>query len=284
LKEGLALREKGDLAGALPKLHLAHTLIATPVTAYELGKTHMMMGQLLSARELFLEVTRIPRSMEESERSETARSEAARLADELEPHIPRLKFKLTLPPGATAVVKVDGVVVPPEAVDAPRRVNPGPHEVEAKAGDGPDQKVKVEVKENETKDVELAPQWVEPKAPAATERPYYVKTSPNTAFLVPGVVGMGAGLVGATAAFVSADILQHNALSKCGPNYCPSGVHDDINTASGLTVTGWASLGLLTVGASITILGLMTPRSERVYTGSLTPVVGLGTLGARGTF
>ncbi|MEA2751661.1 MAG: hypothetical protein QOI41_5804, partial [Myxococcales bacterium] len=44
LKEGLALREKGDLLGALGRLTTAHDLVPTPVTAFELGKTHLLMG------------------------------------------------------------------------------------------------------------------------------------------------------------------------------------------------------------------------------------------------
>jgi hypothetical protein len=284
LLEGLALREKGDIEGAFARLHLAHTLVATPVTAYELGKTHMMRGELLSARELFLEVTRLPRSLEESERSEVARRESARLVDELEPHIPRLNFKLVLPPGATAVVKVDGVVVTHEAVTAPRRVNPGAHEVTAKAGDGPEQKVHVEIKENESKDVDLAPQWVAPKEAPKPERAYYVKSSPKAIPLYMGVGFAALGLVGGTTAFVTGKVIQSSALDKCQDKYCPQyATQSDLNTAANYgagAVIGYAAAG---AGVMLIIYSVLFPNEEKVYTGII-PTVGPGSAGLQGTF
>ena len=61
LKEGLALREKGDLVGALGRLTTAHDLVATPVTLFELGKTHLLMGHVLQAHELFIKIGRLSR-------------------------------------------------------------------------------------------------------------------------------------------------------------------------------------------------------------------------------
>ena len=152
LKEGMALRDAGDPAGALSKLHLAYVLVATPVTGYELGKTYSVLGLLLSAREAFLSVGRMPRSIEESERSENARRESERLAVEIEPHIPKLHVHLTLPPGAVATVSVDGTVMMDEAVLAPHSVNPGVHQLTARAGDGDPVSATVEVHADETKE------------------------------------------------------------------------------------------------------------------------------------
>src|SRR5262245_27613937 len=92
LREGLSLREKGDLSGALGRFATAYDLVATPVTAFELGKTHMLLGHVLQAHELFKRVVRMPPSMEESQRSAVAREEANRLAADLEPRIPSLKI------------------------------------------------------------------------------------------------------------------------------------------------------------------------------------------------
>src|ERR1700731_2600082 len=75
LKEGLALREKGDLLGAVGRFTTAHDLVPTPVTAFELGKTHLLMGHVLQAHELFIKIGRIPPALEESQRSATAPAE-----------------------------------------------------------------------------------------------------------------------------------------------------------------------------------------------------------------
>src|SRR5205085_4655531 len=119
--------------------------------------------KILQAQEHFQKVVRMPASMEESERSKVAREESARIAKELEPRIPSLKIKVKLPAGASAVVRVDDETVTLSGAVTTRAVDPGSHDVVAKAGDGPEQHVRIEVVESEIKDVELTPQWIPPK-------------------------------------------------------------------------------------------------------------------------
>src|SRR4051794_27608090 len=68
LKEGLALREKGDLEAAAARMQTAYDLVKTPVTAFELGKTQLLLGRVLTAHELFQVVVRMPAALEESTR------------------------------------------------------------------------------------------------------------------------------------------------------------------------------------------------------------------------
>src|SRR4051794_11817389 len=79
---GLDLREKGDLKGALAKLVLADRLVHTPITALELGRTHVMIGHLLEGVEVLLSVARIDKSASESTNAAAARVEAQQLADD----------------------------------------------------------------------------------------------------------------------------------------------------------------------------------------------------------
>lgn len=58
-KEGKVLRDKGDLQGALERFKAAHAYGQTPVTALELGRTHMQLQQLVEAREVLLSVGRM---------------------------------------------------------------------------------------------------------------------------------------------------------------------------------------------------------------------------------
>src|SRR5437762_14009969 len=87
LKEGLALREKGDLEAAAARMQTAYDLVKTPVTAFELGKTQLLLGRVLTAHELFQVVVRMPSALEESQRPVAARSESARLSADIEPRI-----------------------------------------------------------------------------------------------------------------------------------------------------------------------------------------------------
>src|SRR5688572_24162174 len=56
LREGLLLREKGEVAQAQARLQSAYDLVPTPVTGFELAKTHMIAGHVLTAHELFKKV------------------------------------------------------------------------------------------------------------------------------------------------------------------------------------------------------------------------------------
>jgi hypothetical protein len=299
LREGLALRDKGESAQALVRLSSAYDLVPTPVTGFELGKTHMMLGHVLQAHELFKKVVRMPPSMEESTRSQTSRDEAARLAKELEPRIPTLRLKLELAAGATAVVRIDEDAIPITGAVTVRAVDPGAHEIVAKAGDGPEQKVHVDLAETETKDVSLAPKWVPPKEPTANDKNQilYVRQTNPLAF-----VGFGVGAAALVVTGISVYIWQNAraaAADKCGHDYCPpasprvgtlpqNGIANpdfesrvnQSNIAGLVAVVGAiTTVTFLTVG----IIGVSKPIKERVVS-SVKPVVGPGSAGVVGTF
>lgn len=282
LKEGLALREKGDLVGALGRFTTAFDLVQTPVTGFELGKTHLLMGHVMQAHEMFQKIGRIPPALEESERSAAARAEAIRLSGDLEPRIPTLRIRVKLPPDATATVRIDDDAIVTTGAVTPRAVDPGKHVVVARAGDGPEQRVTIELAEGETKDVELAPQWIPPKAPEADKQVVYLRQTNPLVF-----VGFIASSVTLTVTGVSA-VLAVNAASRardgCGKDYCPQFVRDDditiMRTWVGATIIGaGATLVFFTLG----VVSISKPTTERVVS-SVKPYVGPGSAGVVGTF
>lgn len=284
LREGLALREKGDLDASLMRLTTAFDLVPTPVTGFELGKAYMMTGKILQAHELFKKVLRMPPSMEESDRSRVAREESERLAAELGPRIPSVLLEVTLPAGATATVHIDDEEIALTGSETRRSVDPGPHEIVAKAGDGPEERVHVEVAESEVKKVELAPKWVPPKEPMKTESGQVVVVKQTTSVLTfIGFAGASAGLaLTASAAYVFAS--QSSDLEeKCGERFCPDTLQRDVqirNAWGVVTVIGAAStIGFLAAG----IIGVTNPKKERVVVG-VQPVIGPGGAGLTGRF
>jgi hypothetical protein len=223
LREGLAQREKGDAAGALGPLQSAWDFVPTPITGFELAKTHLMLGHVLQAHEGFAQVLRIPPSLEESARSQTARDESARLMKEIEPRIPSLKLKLTLPPGATAEVHLDDEKVAlTSGAETTRLVEVGPHDIVAKAGDGPEQKVHIEVTEGQVKEIPLAPQWIQPKPQPAVGpggQIIYVRTTNPLTFVGFGIAA-GAMVVAGVGLVVGING-YNDAQDFCGNKYCP---------------------------------------------------------------
>jgi hypothetical protein len=286
LKEGLALRDKGDLVAAVGRLTTAHDLVQTPVTAFELGKTHLLMGHVLQAHELFLKIGRMPPALEESQRSATAREEANRLAADLEPRIPTLRIKLKLPPDATAVVRIDDDPIVMTGATTPRAVDPGKHVVVARAGEGPEERVTIEIGEGETKDVELAPQWVAPKPvppPNGAQVVYLRQTNP---LVFVGITISSLSLTVTGVAAVLAVNAAGRAHDRCGADYCPQYVRDsdvtEMRTWIGVTVVaGAATLGFFTLA----VLSMSKPTNEKVTTAArMRPYVGPGSAGVVGTF
>jgi hypothetical protein len=155
LRDGLQLRDRGEIDSAIEKLKAACALARTPVTAFELGRTYAAGGKLVEARETFLSISRIAPVPEETARSKTARTESARLAEELRPRIPSLTVRVTGVPADTVAVTVDGAAVPMQALAAPRFLDPGLHDVFARSTSGGTAETRVDLKEGEARDVEL---------------------------------------------------------------------------------------------------------------------------------
>lgn len=154
--DGMDLKEKGDMKGALEKFKAAHALGNTPLTGIELCKAHQALHQPVEAREACLSVARIGAIPEESPRSKEARTEAAKIAEVEKPKMGSIKVKiLNAPAGMTPNVTIDGVQIPSAALDVPRPVDPGPHVILASVGNGGQTKASLETKEGENREVEV---------------------------------------------------------------------------------------------------------------------------------
>jgi hypothetical protein len=102
--QGTDLRDAGNTAGALEKLKAARDLAPNPITALELGRTYMMLGMPLEARDALLSVAAMPAQPDESARATQARQDAAKLADDAKLEIDRIvaSTKPSAPPIAPA--------------------------------------------------------------------------------------------------------------------------------------------------------------------------------------
>lgn len=267
-KEGKALRERGDQAGGLEKLRAAHALVATPITALELGRAYAAGGQLIEAREVLLGVSRLPVRKNESQKASDARREADRLAAELRPRLGALALKLPPDLSPDVVVLVDGQNVPRVALSSPRLVNPGAHVV-ALGRDGELARVEVRVGEGESKDVALAPA-PPPEAPRPAEvapppvapvvppapRPVVVTprhdVPPSKARDVVLVSSLGLAAVGTVVGTLTGALTLGTAgtlKDACTPEgRCPASAANDLDAASTTGTLSTVSFGLAAVG------------------------------------
>jgi hypothetical protein len=130
--EGLRLRDELHRGtDALAKFGDAYRLAPTPLTAYELGKTHMMLGRLIEAQRIFAAIGRMPPDPLQSAKGKAARDDAERLVADLDTRIPSIAVKLTgaSPNDPPPRVSIDGKLVAASALATPQRVDPGEHRV-----------------------------------------------------------------------------------------------------------------------------------------------------------
>lgn len=294
--QGIELRDKGDTKGALEKFRAAHALGNTPLTGIELCKTHAVLKQPVEAREVCLGVARIPPLAQETARSQEARSEAARIAEEQRPKIGALRLDIKgVPQGREPTVTVDGVAVPAAALSEPRAVNPGVHVITARVGTGAETRATLETKEGETRQIELAVQPppegdVAPPPPGKTgPQPYQPppekkkNTFATVSYGVAGVSG-ALGLVFGIMALTAEGKLD----DKCPQKNCARDNWEDLDSAksSGTASTVFFVISGVALGAGIvsSLVGGSKSTQGQTSTPKVTPVIGFGGAGLNGTF
>lgn len=274
--QGMELRDRGDNRGALEKFKAAHALGNTPLTGIELCKMHASLAQPVEAREVCLGVGRIPPLAGETSRSQDARNEAARIAEEMKAKISSVRLQVTgVPPGREPTVLVDGAPVPTAALGELRAVNPGHHDVIAKIGSGPETRTTIDLAPGESKIVSLPVQAPPPDATPVQSGPYQGYSPPPrrersnglaTAGWVVGGIGVGIGAITGLVAMAGKSDLDE----KCTDKICGREDHDDLDSAK-----RWGTVSTVTfvIGGTGLLVGLIaTLAAPKASTaGSLSP-------------
>lgn len=282
-KEGRELKAAGKLKEAIEKLKAAHALGRTPVTGIELARAQLDAGHLVEAREVALDVARIPVAADETDKSAQAREAAAELAERLKPRIPTLVTKIVTVTKSSAdlLLALDGTPVPAAAISAPLKVNPGTHELRAHYEGGDEVRATVVILEGETKSVELAP-----PPPKVTVRPGGAPTKSMAptwiAFAVAGA-GVAVGTITGLVTLSDSKDLENACKPSNGRYVCPQSMYGKLDEASILGTV--STVGFIVAGAAAAFgLGwwLFAPDPKAKTT--INPEIGLGTVGLRGTF
>jgi hypothetical protein len=295
MDDGDRKTEAHDDAGALRSYLAADEMMHVPSTAIEVAKTLARMGQLVEARDRSLALLRMPRTDPEPAPFIAARAEAERLAASLAGRIPTLSLRVTgLAANEVPTVRVDGELVPPDALPLPRRANPGTHHVVAAAAGHAEVARDIVLGEGQTATVDLpiGPALVvetpPPRAVVPVPLPAPVAELP-AASRSPGAATWAALGVGAAGLVVGtiAGILELSKAStlkgECQGNTCPETARGDLDGANTLANVSNVALGVGVVGAALgAVLYLTAPR------GSAQPAVGLlpggGSVGVGGDF
>jgi hypothetical protein len=305
MDEGKSLTRKGDLAGALDAYKKAHAIMHVPTTGYAVAKTQLALGHLVEARDVALQVVRMPHeTAREPAAFEQARKRSRELEASLKPRIPSLE--IVVKGGPAAKVTIDDVDVAQLLLGEPIAVNPGDHVVVAKNADGVEDRAAATLAERESKQVVLtlpepkpvtvaapAPEPKAPEAPAdsAAAEPGRAPRTTAASVLVFGGFGLAAaGAVAGSVAGVLALSKAGDVEPQCERDVCDPAAKTDLDRARTMATISTIGYAVAGAGAIAGVIGLILPRSrvDERAAARIEPrasvLVGPAGLAVRGTF
>ncbi|WP_438030457.1 hypothetical protein [Sorangium sp. So ce233] len=289
--EGQESLDRKDYAAALDRFRRADAIIHAPTLLLGVARAQVGLGQWIAAQESYSRILREGAPEGSPEPFFEAIAAAQRELDALAPRIPQVLLSVRGPDAAD--VTIDGEPVPRAALGVRRPVDPGEHTVRATAAGFAPVEVKLTLAEGASEAVALELKPIAPP-PGASRPPLArapdagpvasgrgTRTTLGIAALGLGGVGVAAGAVGGLLA-----IGKHSDLSdRCPGNRCDPSLQGDVDSyhAMGTLSTIGFVVGAVGVGAGAFLL-LTAPRSPQRAGISITPVIGLGSAGAKGSF
>ena len=287
--EGHSALTRKDYETAADRFGRADALVHAPTLVVDWARALQGLGRFVEAQEKYELVLR------EGVDASSPKSWLRALEDakkELEALKPRLGWvTVILKEPAEATVKIDGVLVPPAAIGVKRAADPGFPEVTVTA-DGYEpfkQTVTVGPGEEKSLEVELRKLPERTSSPSTGIEPALPRPKSNgrraLTYAALGTGGVGlvvGGVVGGLALRKRADLKQ-----ECVDGSCRSSSSKKIETYHTLGTTSGIALavGVAGVGAGLVLLFTEPkPRDTASTSPSIQPLVGLGFVGAEGTF
>jgi len=283
-----ALKKK-DYATAADRFSRADSLVHAPTLVVDWARALQGLGRFVEAHEKYELVLRegIPNGSPKS--WSRALEDAKKELDALKPRLAWVTVILKDPPDAS--VKIDGVLVPPAAVGVKRAADPGFPEVSVSALGYETFKQTMTVGPGEEKLLEVSLKKLpEVAAPAATSDLAYRPRQRSDTQRVASYVMLGLGGAGLVAGGVTGGLAlrkRSDLKSECRGDACLPASSKKISTYRTYgTVSGVSlAVGVAGLGAGLVLL-FTEPKAEETAAASLSvrPLVGLGVVGAEGTF
>ncbi|WP_438020870.1 hypothetical protein WMF18_18185 [Sorangium sp. So ce315] len=291
--EGQEALDRKDFAAAFDRFSRADAIIHAPTLLLGVARAQVGLGRWIAAHESYSRILREGAPEGSPEPFFEAIAAAQRELDALAPRIPQVLLSVRGPGPDAADVTIDGEPVPRAALGVRRPVDPGERTVRATAAGFAPAEVRLTLAEGarETVALELTPVAPRPGAspPPIARAPDAgpiasgggARTALGIAALGLGGVGLAAGAVGGVLA-----IGKHGDLSeRCPGSRCDPSLQGEVDTyhAMGTLSTIGFVVGAVGVGAGAFLL-LTAPRSPGRAGVWITPVIGLGSAGAKGSF
>jgi hypothetical protein len=282
-EEGAKLLASGNASDALDRFERAEKLLHAPPHLLYAARAQVKLGRLVAAKETYLQLTREVLAPGASKAFTDAQAAGKTELDALVPRIASLHIAVTgAPAGATVVVKLDGVVVPPALVGANRPTDPGDHVLTATApgyeatakvtlAEGATESTTLELKSNGTATTTTTTTTTTKTTdPTETPKPKDEGTSGGGLRTVGwvtsgvGVVGVGLGIFFGTQ--VTSKV--NDANSHCVGTVCPasaqatvSSLADDARSARTLSYIMFG-VGAVALATGVTLIIVGGPKKS----------------------
>jgi hypothetical protein len=192
-EQGLQLYEAKRWAEAFTAFHEADDLYHAPTLTLFMGHCRRSQGALVEARALYTKLANEPVPVAAPEQFRKAQAQARAELDLLAPRIPKIIAVVTGPSAASAQIEIDGIAVDAAELAAGKSFDPGPHTLVAHTATATSRRV-VTLAEGEEDRLELVLVASDP----GPDRPKDHEPPATRGSIVPGVVGIGVGVVGLT--------------------------------------------------------------------------------------
>jgi hypothetical protein len=286
--EGHVALEKKDFAAAADRFGRADALVHAPTLVVDWARALQGLGRFVEAHEKYELVLREGVDSSAPKSWVRALEDAKKELSLLKPRLAWVTVVLKDPPDAS--VRIDGIPVPPAAVGVKRAADPGFPEVTVSALGYEPFKTTVTVGPGEEKLLEVSLKKLpQTAAPATTSDAYRPRQKSDTRRIASYVV-LGVGGAGIVAGSVTGALAlrKRSALkAECLGEVCPSSSQNKIDTYHLYGTVSAVSLAVGAAGLGTGLALLLTePKAEDVARAGFTvrPLLGLGTLGAEGTF
>jgi len=272
MDEGKERMRAGEKERAVLAYQKAHDLMHVPTTGIALARAHLALGHLVEARDVALEVVRMPRESGEPAVFEHARKSARELEASIKPRIPTVR--IVVRGGPATKVTVDDQEVAGLLVGEPMALNPGRHVIVARNADGIDKRADIELAERDAKEVELplpsATPHVAVVMPSASPKPAerLVRQEREERSVLANVLVFGGFSVG-VAGLAVGGITGAMALSKssdvkplCESGICDPAAEADLSSARGLATVSTIGFAAAGAGVALGVVGLLLPKTK----------------------
>lgn len=277
---------------AKTSIEAAHRILRDPVTGHALAKVERALGRHVEARAQCREVERMPAAPPEPKPVVAAREACREIVREEDLYVATVRIVVRGASASATTLTVDGVALPPGAMDAPFAVNPGrrtfvasargfvPHRIELDVPPGAEVPATFQLKPDGAPPGDASAETSAPPPPTAPP-----PTATTASRGVPGlaIVGFGVaatGLVVSGVAGLFAFQKASAAKDGCVDHVCPKANEADRDASRTWGTISTVGFVVGVAGAGVGTWALLSRRDET----KTSLRVGPGSVVVRGSF